>query len=44
MSDRVINPSVISYEPKINSRKVQGERNRSGEKVAKIEQEEGGRG
>ena len=38
LSDRAINPSAISYEPKINSRAVQGERNGSNARVATIEQ------
>ena len=35
-----INPSAISYKPKINSWKFQGERNKSGARVATEEQEE----
>ena len=34
-----INPIAISYEPKINSRTVQGERNRAGARVVTREQE-----
>ena len=34
-----INPSAISYEPKINSMKVQGDWNRAGSGVATGEQE-----
>ena len=45
---QAINPSDISYKPKINSMTVQGERNRSGARVATVEQEgeenEGGEG
>ena len=45
---QAINPSDISYKPKINSMTVQGERNRSGAQVATVEQEgeenEGGEG
>ena len=36
---RAINHSAISYEPKINSRTVQGERNRAGVRVATVEHE-----
>ena len=35
-----LNPSAISYEPKIKSRTVQGERNRDGAQVA-IEEDNG---
>ena len=38
---RAINYSAISYEPKINSRTVQGERNGDGERVEMGEQEGG---
>ena len=34
LSDRALNPSFISYEPKINSRPVQGETNRDRDRVA----------
>ena len=34
LSTQAINPSDISYEPKINSRIVQGERNRAGSWVS----------
>ena len=39
LSDQAINPSAIYYEPKINIRAVQGERNGSGAGVAMGEQE-----
>ena len=39
LSSRAINPLCIYYEPKINSRTVQGERNGSGVRVAMGEQE-----
>ena len=39
LSARSINPSDISYEPKIKSKKVQGERNRARAGVAPGEQE-----
>ena len=42
LSAQDINLSFISYEPKINNRTVQGERNRSGARVAMVEQEGGG--
>ena len=36
---RTINPSAISYKPKINSRTVQGERNGAGAQVVTEKQE-----
>ena len=39
LSAEALNPSAISYEPKINSRNVQVERNGSGARVATGEQE-----
>ena len=41
---RDINPSAISYEPKINNSIVQGEMNGSGARVTMVEQEGGGIG
>ena len=38
LSHRDIHPSDISYTPKINSRKVQGEKNGAGARVATGEQ------
>ena len=42
LSARALNPSAIYYEPIINSRKVQGERNEDGERVVTGSQEGGG--
>ena len=39
LSARSINPSAISYGPKINSRTIQGELNRAGAWVATVKQE-----
>ena len=48
LSARALNPTAISYEPKINSRTLQGQRNGSIARVATGEQEgeenEGGKG
>ena len=42
LSSRALNPSCISYKPKINSGTVQGERNGAGARVATVGQDGGG--